>query len=123
MYAYVNGNGGVASGDGYRYSGRGIFQLSQKNNYIEFTNFVQNSLGFNVNYVQNPSLIKSDKQAAILSAMWFYKVNVLDKITVDKNTTVKEITRIVNGKRMNGLEGRKNNFQRIKNNMNINCNN
>lgn len=62
----------------------------------------------------------SDKEIAVISALWFFKNNVLDKITIDVNTSVKKVTKKINGKD-NGLQHRKNLFDKAKNE-NIDCN-
>lgn len=101
--AYGNrmGNGDIASGDGYNYRGRGIFQLTGKANYSAFNTFV-NQTG--VDFVANPSLITTSTEYSIKSAMWFYKVYVVDKLTIE-TATVKEVTKKVNGG-SNGLTER-----------------
>ena len=41
IYAGINGNGDVASGDGWNYRGRGAIQLTGKSNYQAFADFLQ----------------------------------------------------------------------------------
>lgn len=115
------GNGPPSSGDGWRFRGRGIFQLSGRDNYQQFTTFSQNELGLSESFIQNSSLIASDPEMTILSALWFYEEKILKEFTVDENTTVEKITSIVNGPRMNGLQDRKNKFNSIKSHFE-NCN-
>ena len=98
--------GNTSEGDGYKYRGRGIFQLTGKSNYQEFTTFFQQNYDANKSFITNPGLLVSDKEIAVISALWFYKKMVLDKITVDANTTVKAVTKKVNGGK-NGLAHRK----------------
>jgi len=115
VYANRNGNGSVNSGDGWKYRGRGIIQLSGKNNYEAYTNFYQDNFNSTKDFVQNPGLISSNSEIAVMSAMWFYKENVLDGLNVDENTTVDEITEIINGPGKNGLNDRKSKFKNVKN--------
>jgi putative chitinase len=114
-YVYANRmtNGNEASGDGYKYRGRGIFQLTGKNNYNSFKTWYNNKYDPDKDFVTSPSLLTSNDTIAILSALWFYKTSVLDKITIDNNTTVKKVTKKVNGGK-NGLTHRKEIFDKAK---------
>ncbi|MGY0427184.1 MAG: glycoside hydrolase family 19 protein [Polaribacter sp.] len=105
--------GNTSKGDGYKYRGRGIFQLTGKSNYQSFTTFYQGKYDATKNFVTNPGLLESDMKIAITSALWFYKNNVLDKLTVDKDVTVKAVTKKVNGG-TNGLADRKEIFEDVK---------
>lgn len=91
--AYANrmGNGTEASGDGWKFRGRGYIQLTGRDNY----NRAGISLG--VDFISNPDLAA---QAYPLStALWFFKVNNIWEICDRGATeqTVKEVTRRVNG--------------------------
>ena len=97
--------GNTNEGDGYKYRGRGIIQLTGRENYQTFTDFYKQTYDATKSFITNPDLIASDKEIAVISALWFFKNKVLDKITVDENTTVKAITKKVNG-RDNGLDHR-----------------
>lgn len=108
--------GNINAGDGYKYRGRGIFQLSGKYNYKEFNDFYQKKYGKTKNLITNPELVATDKEIAIISALWFYNTKI--NITIDSKTTVESITKLVNGGD-NGLIDRKNKFKKAK--TNINC--
>lgn len=58
-------------------------------------------------------LVSSDSEIALVSALWHFQQNVLNKITLDKDTTVKTVTEKVNGG-TNGLTDRQEIFDRIK---------
>jgi len=70
---------------------------------------------FNVelNLMNNPSGLSSDQSVSILSGMWFFQTCVLNKITVDENTTVEQVTQIVNGG-TNGLSTRQSYFNAVQ---------
>ncbi len=104
--AYANrmGNGDIASGDGYLYRGRGIFQLTGKDNYTSFNTYAQSNISNSPNFVDKPALLLEDKYS-IMSAMWFFQTKVLNKLNIN-STTVKDVTLKVNGGD-NGLSDRK----------------
>lgn len=100
VYSNRMGNGDSESGDGFKYRGRGIFQLTGKSNYSAFNTFANIC---DMDFVNKPSLVL-ETEYSIMSAMWFYKVNVVDKIDVE-SASVKLVTRKVNGG-SNGLSDR-----------------
>jgi putative chitinase len=108
--------GNTSTGDGYKYRGRGIFQLTGKYNYQIFSNFYNNNYDSTINLVANPELVSSNKTIAVISALWYYK-NIVS-IEIDSNTTVEELTYEINGED-NGLDDREQKFEKAKNN--INC--
>lgn len=67
-YANRMGNGSVASGDGWKYRGRGPIQTTGKDNYIA----VGKALGLDL--VTNPDLLLEPKNGA-MSAAYFFKAN------------------------------------------------
>jgi RHS repeat-associated protein len=91
-YASRMGNGAFASGDGYKYRGRGMFQLTGKSNYTAFNTFLGEA---GVDIVAKPELILTTAYA-IKSAMWFYKTAVVDKLKIE-SATVNQVTNKVNG--------------------------
>jgi len=93
------GNGDTASGDGWKYRGRGYIQLTGKINYSAFGK----SIGVDV--VSNPDLVATTYP--LLSAAWFWHNDNISAIA-DKgssNDVVTAVTRIVNGG-TNGLAER-----------------
>jgi len=100
-------------GEGYKYRGRGIFQLTGKDNYQAFTDYYQENVDSTKDFVDNPDLIASDSEIALISALWHYEQNVLNNMTVDVNTTVLSVTLKVNGGKI-GLKEREDLFNSIK---------
>ena len=72
VYGGRMGNGDESSGDGFRYCGRGLIQLTGKNNYTKFAE----SIGMEVEMV--PALLESF-EGAVESACWFWKTNNLNQ--------------------------------------------
>jgi len=80
--------GNVNDGDGWRFRGRGIKQLTGRNNYTAFGKTVGMSAEEAAEYVATP-------KGAIESACWFWKTNKLDK-WADKGDNV-GLTKKING--------------------------
>lgn len=91
VYASRMGNGNEASGDGFRFRGRGYIQLTGKNNYASFDAFVDDDI------LGNPDLVAT--KYPLLSAAWFWHTNKLNLIA-DKGVSTDIITQIT--KRVNG---------------------
>jgi len=101
VYASRMGNGDEASGDGWKYRGRGALQLTGKANYEAFAKY----LGTN-EVMENPDLVAT--KFAFESAMFFFERNKLWTIC-DKginDAAILELTKRINGG-THGLEDRK----------------
>ena len=96
VYASRMGNGDEHSGDGYRYCGRGLIQLTGKSNYQAFAD----SLEMNVEDV--PEYLATFEGAA-QSACWFWESNNLNQ-WADKGDIL-TLTKRINGGTI-GLEDR-----------------
>lgn len=88
--AYANrmGNGDESSGDGWRFCGRGLIQLTGRNNYQAFAD----SLEMNINDV--PEYLATF-EGACQSACWFWETNKLN--TWADAGDIRELTRRING--------------------------
>lgn len=102
VYGGRMGNGNEASGDGYRFRGRGFIQLTGRNNYTALTKWVKAN-GINADYVANPDLLLNESDA-LIAALWFWTVNDLNNYA-DKDDVL-TITKRINGG-ANGLSDRK----------------
>lgn len=79
-YAGRMGNGDIASGDGWKYRGRGLIQLTGKANYEDFNTVYKKVWPDDtLDFVTNPELVGEGKYA-VLSALTFWKHYDLDKI-------------------------------------------
>ena len=96
VYANRMGNGDEASGDGWRYCGRGLIQLTGKDNYT----FFAGSLGITV---EEAAEYLATFEGAAQSACWFWEQNNLNRFA-DAND-VRGLTRAINGGFI-GLEDR-----------------
>lgn len=86
-YAERYGNGSEASGDGYRYRGRGIIQLTFKDNYRAC------AAGTGIPCVVYPEYLERPEEAA-LSAAWYWKSRKINE-AADAGDFA-EVTRRVN---------------------------
>ncbi len=91
VYANRMGNGDEASGEGYKFRGRGYIQLTGKDNYKSF------SASINEDCVANPDLVATKYPLA--SAAWFFHKNGIHKIADGGATdaVVTSVTKRVNG--------------------------
>ena len=89
VYASRMGNGDKATGDGYKFRGRGYIQLTGRNNYVEFSKAINEDL------TANPDLVAT--KYPLLSAAWFFSKNCLGKCTDASDAAVTNVTKCVNG--------------------------
>ena len=102
VYANRMGNGDEASGDGYKYRGRGYIQLTGKDNYTAFGK----SIGEDI--AANPDLVAT--KYPLLSAAWFFNKNCLKRCVDASDATVLSVTKCVNGGTI-GLPDRQKHFK------------
>lgn len=100
VYSNRMGNGDEASGDGWKYRGRGPIQLTGKDNYRAFAN----------DYFEDPETLLNDPDllidhipTSLLAAVWFWQKNKLNK-EADAGD-IKTMTKKINGGFI-GLEDR-----------------
>ena len=105
VYANRMGNGSIESGDGWKYRGRGLIQLTGKDNYIKFSKYINND-----EIVDNPDLVCYCYDYAILSAIWYWDTNNLNQYADAKD--IKTMTKRINGG-YNGLDERIKLFNKI----------
>jgi putative chitinase len=100
VYANRMGNGSESSGDGYKFCGRGLIQLTGKQNYTKFAADLGIGIDETVAYLETPN-------GAVSSAGWFWDNNNLNQYC-DKNDFI-TLTKRINGG-TNGLEDRKHHY-------------
>jgi len=96
IYANRMGNGDEASGDGFRYCGRGLIQLTGKDNYSWFAASIEIPVEQASEYLQT-------FEGAAQSACWFWETNNLNQ-WADKGDIL-TLTKRINGGTI-GLEDR-----------------
>lgn len=96
VYANRMGNGDEASGEGFKFRGRGFFQVTGKENYIA----CGKELG--VDLLTTPEALERTKPA-LASALWYWKSRNLNRYA--DSDDIRGMTKAVNGG-YNGLDER-----------------
>ena len=103
VYANRMGNGPTESGEGWLYKGRGLKQLTGKDNYTRCGQAI------GANLVDEPDLLLNPKYAS-LSAAWFWSVNKCGPIAESGDFVA--LTKKINGGTI-GLEDRQKRYQAV----------
>lgn len=101
VYANRMGNGSEQSGDGFKFHGRGLIQLTGRENYTNFAKKIGMNVDSIVDYVSTP-------EGAAMSAGWFWNERDLNKLADERNVVA--VTKRINGG-INGLAQRKKLFE------------
>ena len=104
VYANRMGNGDEASGDGYRYCGRGLIQLTGRDNYAFFAGSLDIPIEEAAQYLET-------FEGAVQSACWFWETNNLNQ-WADRDDIL-TLTKRINGGTI-GLEDRKKHYEHAK---------
>lgn len=104
VYANRMGNGPVSTGDGWRFRGRGLIQLTGRDNYARFARFMGLTVEAVIPFLET-------KDGAAMSAGWFWDTNGLNAYA-DRDDVV-GMTKRVNGG-TNGLAERNGLYERAK---------
>lgn len=104
VYASRMGNGNEASGDGWRFRGRGALQITGKDNYTKL------SKDTGIDFVAKPELLETP-QYGTLSAGWYWNKNGINALA-DKDN-IKAVTKSINGGYI-GLDSRIAIYNRLK---------
>ncbi len=88
IYGNRMGNGDEQSGEGWKYRGRGLIQLTGKENYTRF------SKDNNIDAVNNPELLLQPKWA-LTSACWYWKKRKINRFADEDDIFM--VTKKVNG--------------------------
>ena len=101
VYANRMGNGPESSGDGFRFCGRGLIQLTGRHNYTRFASDLDLSIDDTVAYMETP-------EGACSSAGWFWDNNSLN-VYCDRGDFI-GLTKRINGGTI-GLPDRQHHFE------------
>lgn len=101
VYANRMGNGNEASGDGFRYCGRGLIQLTGHDNYQSFADSVEMDISAVPEFL-------ATFEGAVQSACWFWETNNLNQYADSNDITT--MTKRINGGTI-GLEDRMKHYE------------
>jgi putative chitinase len=101
IYANRMGNGPEESGDGYRYCGRGLIQLTGKDNYTRYAQSTEQT-------VEEASEHLTTFEGCVQSAAWFWEANNLNQYA--DTGDILTMTKRINGGTI-GLEDRKKHYE------------
>jgi putative chitinase len=104
IYASRMGNGDEASGDGFRFCGRGLIQLTGRDNYTFFAGSLDIPVEEAAEYLQT-------FEGAVQSACWFWETNNLNQ-WADKDDIL-TLTKRINGGTI-GLADREKHYEHAK---------
>ena len=88
VYSNRMGNGSPESGDGFRYRGRGLIQLTGHDNYKRFADGIEATLEEALEFLATP-------EGAVESAAWFWANNGLNELADTDDVT--KVTKKING--------------------------
>ncbi|WP_378180638.1 glycoside hydrolase family 19 protein [Aquimarina sp. SS2-1] len=104
VYANRIGNGSESSGDGWKYRGRGLIQLTGKSNYRALSETT------NQDFIYDPELVTNPKWA-LTSACWYWQKRNINKYADADD--IHMVTKLINGG-CNGLQNRQHFLEEFK---------
>lgn len=105
-YEGHKGLGNTQPGDGKKFLGRGLIQLTGRRNYTDFATWVKD-----MSILDNPDKV-TDPGTALLTGIFYWEKNNLNRFA-DKDD-IKGCTKAINGPGMLGLEERTHYYERGK---------
>ena len=116
--------GNTREGDGWKYRGRGIIQITGREIYTKFNEFAHkiNLVGDEVSFVDNPELVAENKTYAFVSAAYYwaekrkiYEKADESKVGSENEEVVNKVTKVVNpGADDGNKQLRINSYKRIR---------
>ncbi|HEX4502780.1 MAG TPA: glycoside hydrolase family 19 protein [Scandinavium sp.] len=97
--------GNTEKGDGPKFIGRGLFDLTGRYNYQQFSD------AFDKDYVEHPEAVSNNPYVAVKAACYFWDIKKLNTYADDDD--IDKITHVINGG-VNGLADRKAALRRAK---------
>lgn len=104
IYANRYGNADEASGDGWKYRGRGYLLLTGKTNYIEFAKQIGLDLDSTIDYCET-------NKGAVESALYVWKRDNFNELCDDDN--IAAITKAIDGD-VFGIDNKKAHYEKAK---------
>jgi predicted chitinase len=86
VYANINGNGDEASGDGWRFRGSGLIQLTGRENFRKVQNAIKICRQTDILTDRGADLVRTDLEMAVLTSMGYFVMKGVNNITEGKDT-------------------------------------
>jgi len=102
-YEHRKDLGNINDGDGVKYKGRGLIQITGRNNYTLLTK------DFKVDFITHPELLEQPEYA-VRSACWYWSTHKLNEIADTLN--FKQTVKLINGG-LNGYDVRLNYYNQL----------
>ncbi len=93
--------GNTQPGDGARFCGRGVIQLTGRDNYGEFRVWLKTKCGIDADLLAHPELVATDPKLACLAAAWYWMSRGINRFADADDCLAVSIA--INGKGTNGL--------------------
>ena len=100
-----------ADGDGQKYKGRGLIQLTGTANYRKFNKYLHENIDKAPDVLKNPEVLSTNDYYAVLVACWFFKTSGC--LALADKDDIKAVTKRVNGG-LNGFDQRKQYYENAK---------
>ena len=114
---YKDKNGNNKDGDGWKFRGRGIIQLTGRENYRKASTKANATYNTTFDWETNPNKLETDTESIIYSATsWF--LNNFKPISILDTKTSYQVTKTVNAKKLHKKE-RKENYERLTSNIKL----
>lgn len=84
--------GNTQPGDGWKYRGRGIFQVTGRSNYKQLSDWCK-SKGLSADYIENPDLLLNEADS-IIAAVWYWNSRGVNAFADQDN--VLAVSKIIN---------------------------
>ena len=92
VYANRNGNGAVASGDGWRFRGRGFIQVTGRSNYRQVTQQYTQTYPDKIDFEATPGLMETFPHS-LRAAVCFWLMHGM-QTPADRGSTPEDVDRI-----------------------------
>lgn len=91
--------GNTEKGDGVKFKGRGLIQITGRKNYTALDKWLHDIdvLAEGVSIVEVPEMLASYDELAVLSAFWYWDVNNLNRFSDGSESGFKKLTKAING--------------------------
>ena len=117
-YGFKSNLGNNQKGDGYKYRGRGILQLTGRDVYTRFSQYYNDYVNPDADFVTNPGKVASSLKVAVISGLWYYSHKVMHNVDIGSQTSSKTITKQINpGAGKAEVHKRKKKFDKVKKNI------